>query len=220
MFLFTNWALRLLGISGIFGASLFICGDLLYNHVPGSRETPTVIMSKLSSGRLIAAGILGMLGCWFYTLAAFHLYLAFRPLGDVFAFIFLLAFGVTGICYGIGHTAYFAIAAGAQVATRFGSDADSGGQLGNAFFKRVTTITYVPVIIASLMMLYGIVTGHSLYPRWMVIFMPIIIYLLRKPVLLVLKGHLQEIVRDSYDNMVLLVFYVLSTIVLWNGVIS
>jgi hypothetical protein len=71
-----------------------------------------------------------------------------------------------------------------------------------------------------LMMLYGIVTGQSMYPRWMVIFLPIIIYLLKTPVTRILKGRLREIINDSYDNIVLFVFYILSTAVLWNGIVT
>jgi hypothetical protein len=220
MFIFTTWALRLFGIAGITGSVLFILGDLLYNHVPGSKNSDTVKMSKMPESRLLNAGTLGLFGCWFYVLASMHLYLAFRPAGDVFAFIFLLAFAAVSICYGMGHSAYFSIAAGAQAAAHLGSDAESGGKLGNVFFQRVTTITYIPVAISSLMMLYGIVTGRSMYPRWMVIFLPIIIYLLKTPVTRILKGRLREIINDSYDNIVLFVFYILSTAVLWNGIVT
>ena len=217
MTIFTIWTLRLFGISGIIGSMLFIFGDLLYNHVPGSKNSPAMKMSQMPESRLLSAGTLGLIGCWFYALASLHLYMAFRPAGDIFAFIFWLAFAATMICYGISHTAYFAIAAGARVAAKLGSEAESGGKLGNAFFQRLVYITYIPVAISSLMMLYGIVAGRSLYPRWMVIFLPIVIYLLKTPVTRILKGHLQEIINDSYDNIVLFVFYVLSTLVLWNG---
>jgi len=220
MSIFTTWALRLFGISGIIGSILFIFGDLLYNHIPGSKNSPTVKMSKMPESRLLNAGTLGLVGCWFYTLASLHLYIAFRPAGDYLAFIFSLAFTATMICYGISHTAYFAIATGAQVAAQLGADAESGGKLGNAFFKRLVYITYIPVAISSLMMLYGIVAGRSMYPRWMVVFLPIVIYLLKTPVTRILKGQLQEIINDSYDNVVFFVFYVLSTVVLWNGLVS
>jgi hypothetical protein len=219
MFLLTTWALRAFGMTGIIGSILFILGDLLYNHIPGSKDSPAVKMSTLPGRRLVNAGTLGLVGCWLYTFASLHLYLAFRPAGDVFAFILLLAFAATSISYGIGHSAYFAIAAEAQAAVRLGSEAESGGTLGNAFFHRVTLLAYLPVALFSVMMLYGIVTGQSLYPRWMVVFLPIVLYLLKIPVTRILRGRLREIVNDSYDNMVWLVFYLLSTVVLWNGVV-
>jgi len=220
MIIFTTWALRLFGISGIIGAMLFIFGDLLYHHVPGSKDSPTVKMSKMPESRLLNAGILGLVGCWFCALASLHLYIAFQPAGDLFAFIFFLAIAAVMICYGISHTAYFAIATGAQVAARLGSDAESGGKLGNAFFQRLVYITYIPAAIFSLMMLYGILAGRSMYPRWMVVFLPIVIYLLKTPITRTLEGHLREIINDSYDNIAFFVFYVLSTAVLWNGLVS
>ena len=217
--IFSTWALRWFGISGIFGSLLFITGDLLYNHAPGSKNSTAVKMSTMPESRLLNAGILGLFGCWFYTLASLHLYLAFRPVGNIFAFLFLLAFAATMIGYGIGHTAYFAIATGARSAVELGSDAETGGTLGNAFFTKIVNITYAPVAIFSLMMIYGIVWGRSLYPKWMVIFLPIVIYLIKTPITRVLKGHLQELVSDSYDNLVLFVFFTLSTIVLWNSTV-
>jgi hypothetical protein len=219
MSILTTWALRCFGCSGIIGAIIFICGDLLYNHIPGSGDSPAVKMSRLTGPRLLNAGTLGLIGCWFYVLASLHLYLAFRPAGGIFAFVFVLAFATVMICYGVSHTAYFAIASGAKVASSQGSDPETGGELGNIFFHRLVTITYIPVAVSSVMMIYGIVTGKSLYPWWMVFFLPVVIYFLKAPVVRLLKGHFRELVNDSYDNIVLLVFYAISTIVLWNGLV-
>jgi len=219
MFIFTTWSLRLFGISGIVGSIFFIVGDLLYNHVPGSKASTTIKMSTLPESRLLNAGTLGLIGCWFYTLGALHVYIAFQPAGDPFASILFLAFAATMVCYGAAHTAYLAIAAGAQAAARLGADAETGGKLGNLFFQRLTFIAYVPTAIASLMMAYGTLTGRSMYPRWMVIFLPAVIYLLKIPVLFVLKGRARELVNDSYDNLSLFVFFALSTILLWHGIV-
>jgi hypothetical protein len=177
-------------------------------------------MSQMGESRLHSAGVLGLIGCWSYTLASLHLFIAFQPAGDLFAFLVSLAFATVMISYGIAHTAYFSIAAGAKVAKQFGSDAEAGGKLGNTFFQRLVTITYIPVAISSAMMFYGIVTGQSMYPRWMVIFLPILIYLLRSPITRLFKGRAKEITNDSYDNIVLLAFFVLSTFVLWNAFVS
>lgn len=220
MFIFTTWALRLFGISGILGSILFIFGDLLYHHIPGSRDNPTVKMSKMPEARLLNAGMLGLIGCWLYTLASIHIFIAFRPVGEIFAFILALIFAAVMICYGVSHTAYFAIATGAKTADRLGADVELGGKLGKVFFQRMVYITYIPVTISSLMMIYGIATGTSMYPRWMVACLPIVIYLLRSPVTRILKGHTKELVNDSYDNIVLFVFYVLSTFLLWNGFVD
>ena len=218
MLIFSVWSLRLFGIAGIAGAIIFILGDLLYNHVPGSKDSPTVKMSRLPLPRLLNAATLGLVGCWLYVLGALHVFIAFSPAGETFAFVVLLAFGAVMVGYGISHTAYFAIASGAQVAAGAGSDAETGGKPGNALFQRLVYIIYVPTALASLMMLYAVVTGKSMYPVWAVVFQPIVIYLLKTPVTRLLRGRAMELVRDCYDNLALLVFYLLSTIVLWNGI--
>jgi len=218
MTIFTPLALRLFGISGIIGAILFVWGDLSYNHIPGSKDSPAQRMSGLPESILLRAGMLGLFGCWFYCLASLHVYLAFQPAGDVFAFILALAFGVTMIGYGIGHTSYFSIATGAQTAVKLGADPEEGGKLGSTFFKRLSNIIYIPVVVFSLMMIYAILTRRSLYPIWMVAFIPTVLYLIKTPVLKLIKGRPQQLITDSYDNLILLVFFVLSTLVLWNGI--
>ena len=84
------------------------------------------------------------------------------------------------------------------------------------FYQRLVYITCIPFAITSLMMLYGIVTGQSLYPPWMAIFLPVITYLLKTPIIRILRGRLREIVNDSYHNMILLISYAISTVVLGN----
>jgi hypothetical protein len=59
-----------------------------------------------------------------------------------------------------------------------------------------------------------------MYSRWMVIFLPIVIYLLKTPVTRIFRGRIKELVNDSYDNITLFVFYALSTILLWNRIVS
>jgi len=116
------WVLRLLGMAGVFGAVLFIAGDLLYNHIPGSKKSPAEKMSVLPESRLLNAGTLGLIGCWFYTLASALFFIAFQPVSSSFGLIVFLTFGAVMICYGISHTAYFAIASGAKTAVQLGSD--------------------------------------------------------------------------------------------------
>jgi hypothetical protein len=219
MFILTTWALRVFGLIGILASILFTAADLLYNHVPGSKSSPALKMSGMPESRLLAGGTLGLIGCWFYTLASLHVYLAFRPAGEIFSFVVLLAFAAVMISYGVAHAAYFSIATGARAAARAGKDVEAHAKLGNVFFQRLTTITYIPVAIFSLLMIYGILTGQSLYPRWMVIFLPVVLYLLKAPVLRLLKGYTHEIVNDAYDNIILFVFYVISTVVLWNAMV-
>jgi hypothetical protein len=208
--------LRLCGIAGFLGALIMATGDLLYHHVPGSTQTVAERMSSLPQTRLVSAGALGLVGSWLYVLGAFHLYYAFLPAGVDFALAISLTFAMVMIAYGVGHASYYAIGSSAKVARDHGLDIEAAGKIGEALFSRIVIITYIPVTIASLLMLYCILSGQSAYPLWIAPFLPIVLYLLRPLVLKVLRGRVHELVRDSYDNFVLLVFFLLSTAVLWN----
>jgi hypothetical protein len=210
--------IRLCGIAGVFGALIMATGDLLYHHIPGSKLSLADRMSSLPQKRLVTAGILGLIGSWLYVLSVFHIYFAFLSVGTGFALSVSFAFAMVAIAYGVGHASYYAIGSSAKVARENNLDVELAGKMGEALFSRVTLVTYIHVAIAMLLMLYGIFSGRSAYPLWMVIFLPIVPYLLRSPVLKILSGKTHELVRDSYDNFVLLIFFIMSTIVLWNHV--
>jgi hypothetical protein len=211
------FVLRLCGLAGILGALLFIAGDLLYQHIPGSKASLAHKMAVLSPARLCWAALLGLPGSWLYVLGSAQLYFAFQPAGAFLAGITSVAFAAVMIAYGLAHVAYYAIASGVLVAVQNGLDAEQGAAPGSRLYSRLVNVIYVPVIIASALMLYLVGTGQSLYPRWMLVFLPIFLYLLKNPVVKLLPGRLSELARDSYDNQVLLIFFLLSTIVLWRG---
>jgi hypothetical protein len=208
--------LRLCGIAGILGALVTGFGDLLYNYVPGSKQTLYEKMSTFSQKRLVSAGTLGLVGSWLYFLSVFHLYFAFQPVGEGISLAIAITFAWVAIAYGVAHASYFAIGSNSKFARDNGLDIGAAGKAGEALFTRIVAITYIPVAITSLLMVYGVITGHSAYPIWMVLLLPIVPYLLRPMALKILRGRVRELIRDSYDNFVLLVYFLASTIVLWS----
>jgi len=208
--------IRVSGIAGLIGGILFVLGDLLYQHIPGSTDSLPKRMSQLSQRRLGWAGTLGMIGCWFYAAGAVHIYFALGPAGLPYAALTFGSFEAVAIAYGITHVSFFSIASGAHAAAQSGADIDSAGRFGESFYQRLVLITYVPVALVSILLVYAVASGQSLYPRWMLVFLPITLYLLRSPVLGLLRGRLHEIVRDGYDNWIFVVFYLISSLTLWN----
>jgi len=209
--------IRLCGIAGILGALVTGIGDLLYHHIPNSKQTLAERMSSLPQARLVTAGMLGLIGSWLYLLSAFHIYYAFLPSGRGFAFAVSFSFALVAVAYGVGHASYYAIGGSAKVARENNLDVESAGKTGGALFSRVVLVTYFPVAVAMLLMVYGIISGRSAYPLWMVIFLPIVPYPLRTLVLKIFRGRAHELIRDSYDNFVLWIFFLVSTMVLWGS---
>lgn len=208
--------IRLSGLAGVLGALITGAGDLLYHHVPGSTQTLAGRMSALPLERLVRAGALGLVGSWFYLFSSLHLYYNFLLTGQANALAIALSFTFVAIAYGVSHSAYYAIASTAMVARENSLDIEAAGKIGAALYNRLVTIAYIPVGIASGLMLIGVLSGRSSYPVWMAVFLPIVPYLLRVPILKILRGRAREIIRDSYDNFILLVFFLLSTLLAWN----
>ena len=208
--------IRLCGILGILGALVTGAGDLLYNHIPGSTQTLYEKMSTFSQKRLVTAGIMGLIGSWLYLFSIFHLYYAFLSAGNLFALIVSISFALVAVAYGVAHASYYAIGSAAKVARENQLDVTSAGKMGEALFSKIVLITYIPVAVFSLLTIYGVISGHSTYPIWMLVFLPIVPYLLRPVVLKILRGRVHELVRDSYDNFVLLLYFFVSTLVLWK----
>lgn len=208
--------IRLCGIAGIVGALLTGIGDLLYNHIPGSTQTLYEKMSTFTQKRLVTAGLMGLIGCWLYLFSVPHLYYAFLPAGEGLAWTLSIAFALVAAAYGVGHAAYYAIGSAVKVAKDHQLDVEAAGKQGAALFPKIVLLTYLPVSVVSILMIYGVVTAGSAYPVWMFIFLPIIPYLLRPIVLKVLRGRVHELIRDSYDNFVLLLYFFVSTLVLWR----
>jgi hypothetical protein len=209
--------LRLCGMLGILGAWITGSGDLLYNHIPGSKQTLYEKMSTLPQKRLITAGILGLIGSWLYLFGAFHLYFAFVSVGTLYALAISVSFALVAIAFGVAHASYFAIGSSAKLARENHLDVESAGKQGEALFSKLVLLTYIPVAIFSVLTIYGVLSGRSAYPIWMAAFLPIVPYLLRPVVLKILRSRAHELIRDSYDNFVLLLYFLVSTIVLWGS---
>ena len=67
------------------------------------------------------------------------------------------------VAYGVGHASYYVIGSSAKVARENQLDIESAGKTGAALFSRISLITFFPVAIAMLLMLYGIISGRSEY---------------------------------------------------------
>lgn len=72
--------IRFGGIAGILGALIVAAGDLLYHHIPGSKQSLPERMSSLPQPRQVMAGMLGLIGSWFFSLAPFICIMPFCPL--------------------------------------------------------------------------------------------------------------------------------------------
>lgn len=209
------WQLRLSGICGVAGALLLACGDVLYQHVPGSSAGVPRRMSMLSDRRLRVAAAMGLPATYLYLIGSWHVQIVLRPAGQLFGTIGWALFAAVMAGYGVAHTAYYSIATGARVAARSNRDPDDGANEGQRLFGLITRLVLLPAGIHTLMMGLAVLTGRTLYPMWMIVLLPGVLYGAKYLVRGLLRGRIGELVRDGFDNWVLFLYFAVSTMVVW-----
>ena len=225
--------MRLSGGAGVLGGILLYLGDMLYyfdphNPVPGGTFAATSLatLAQAESWRIVISGVLGVVCAWLYALGAWQVYLALRPAGQRIAVITAVAFAALMIYVGVFHTAVVPHALGAKVVALAGGQgvlAALGAQLPMEYFRGLLAVFVVPLVPFTVGFLYAVLRRHTRYPRQMALLTPSV---------LLVALHLLEAIpppqsdgwymmytatAGGYANLSLLLFFAVSTLVLWNG---
>jgi len=225
--------MRLSGGAGILGGILLYLGDMLYyfgshNPVPGGTfaEASLATLAQAESWRIVTSGVLGVVCAWLYALGAWQVYLALRPAGQRIAAITAGALAALMIYVGVFHTAVVPHALGAKVAALAGGQgtlAALATQLPTEYFGGLLAVFAAPLVPFTMGFLYAVLRRHTHYPRQIA---------LLTPSLLLVVLHLLEAIpppasdgwymlyvatAGGYANLSLLLFFAVSTCVLWNG---
>jgi hypothetical protein len=204
----------LLGISGILGSLTLLAGDMLF-YYNGSQTDLIANMAAVSSQRIILSGLAALFATWLYVLGSGQIYYAFQPARRWLRLSVFLSFAAIMIAYGIVHGAYIAIATSAQNAAGLGLDPRALTELAIAANQALRQVTYLPFGIFTLLFIPAVWMKKTFYPRWIILFSPIILFLLNGVITNNLTGKLKTIIGGGYLNLLLLVFFSASTIALW-----
>jgi len=204
----------LLGISGILGSLTLLAGDMLF-YYNGSQTDLIANMAAVSSQRIILSGLAALFATWLYVLGSGQIYYAFQPARRWLRLSVFLSFAAIMIAYGIVHGAYVAIAVAAQNASAAGLPPDAFTELAIAANNALRQITYLPFAVFTLLFIPAVWMRRTHYPRWMLLFSPIIPFALNGVVVGHLDGRWKTIIGGGYLNLILLLFFTASTIALW-----
>ena len=208
---------RLFGISGILGGIILFCGDMLIYY--SSTETNLLInMSVASDTRIIASGVCALFSSWLYLLGAFHIDYAFQPTKPLIKNSVLFCFGSIGIAYGIVHAEYIAIATSASLAVEHNINLQSSVILASQTNQVLRMIIYPIFGLLSVLFIYSVWKKKTLYPQWIILFYPLIPFLLKNVISDNLSGITKVVLIGGYLNIMLIIFYTASTISLWNKI--
>ncbi len=206
----SNKTAQLMGYSGIFASLVLFVGDMLF-YYQGESNDLIVNLSYLTDERIIASGATALIAAWFYVLAAGQIYYAFAPAKSWQRLSLFFSFLAIMIAYGVVHSAFVAIATSAKIAHDYQLPLEELTQLAIQANQVLRQISYLPFAIFTLVFIPLVWKGQSRYPRWMVFASPIIPFLLAGFVIEALSGQWKTIISGGYLNLILLIFFSLSS---------
>jgi hypothetical protein len=207
--------IRVLGIFGIFGGLTLFAGDMLFYYDPINTNL-IENMGNASDFRIITSGITALIATWFYMLGLVQVNYALKPTKPLLRNIILTCFGAIFTAYGIIHGAYVAIATSAKLATQNNLDLHEAIHLAREANNTLRLIIYPIFGLLSILFIAQVWKRKTLYPRWIILFFPLILFLLRSFVCKSLSGNIWIIVCGGYLNIINIIFFTASTIALWN----
>lgn len=211
-----RWWLRTSGIFGLLGGLILFAGDMLFYF---NQESTDLVqnMSQVSDLRIKASAVSALLASWCYVLGLPHLNFAFSPTKPATRKVIVLGFGSIFIAYGVIHGAFVAIAAAAKLATENQLDLHQSIALAREANDLLRLFVYPIFAVVSLFFIAQVWKGKTLYPKWILLFYPLTTLILFELVISkLLSGVAWTIIMGGHFNLILVLFFAVSTVVLWN----
>ena len=197
---------------GLAGALLMFAGDMLLYYTPedfacgpkssaGERINAIIdVMKELPAGRVMAGGMIGPIAAFLYCIGFYHIVL--MPNEQTYT-LAMAAFLLS--CFGIiiggayhSHCAYLGLLG------------DDGGRNAlNAamkYFQKMPLILYAGEGIGFLLLIFLIVTGKTVLPRWIFLLSPGMLFLLKPAVSRLPKGA-RVIISGGWMNLISVIYY-------------
>ena len=206
-------SIRILGLIGLGAALLMFVGDMcLYGHFgSGGEAISRLVITNESDTRIVVGGFIGPIAAILYCVGFFSIYAMISPRSRTLAIVVAGGAAVMMVVGGTYHAMWsiraFLIKAGL-------SSGDYQGLYSQ--IKDYTLLFYNTTLagaeVVSLLLLFAVLSGRSLYPRWSVVVNPGILFLLR-PLADFIPAPLGAIVSGGYLNLVFIVFFSVSVLV-------
>jgi len=192
---------------------MLFLGDMLFYYQPDSTDF-VANMAAATPERIVASGVCALLAAWLYTLGAGQIYLALTLAPAWLRWLVFGSFAAIMIAYGVIHAAYVAIVVTAKNAAALGLDPATQVVLAWQTNKFMRSLTMVQFAVFTISFIWAVLAGKTLYPRWILFFSPIILYFLKGPIVSRLEGAALVVIGGGYLNLLLLIFFVASTVAL------
>ena len=206
---------RIFGLFGILGGLMFFAGDLLFYFSPSSIDLK-LNMANSSDNRIVLSGIVGLFATWFYVLGLVQVYFAFSPSKPIYRNVMIGSFAAILISYGVIHGAYVAIATSAKLALENNLDIEQAASLALETNNMMRLFIYPIFALMSYLFISEVWKKRTLYPRWIIVFFPLVTFLFKGAFANIPNNSLWIIINGGFLNLILVIFFAASTIALWN----
>ena len=210
-----NCWIRIFGIFGIIGGLTLFTGDMLFYYDPANNNL-NENMGNASDFRIISSAVTALLAAWFYMLGVIQVYQAFKPTKPIIKNTILICFAAISIAYGVIHSAYVAIATSSRLAIENNLNINEAVSLAIEVNNVLRLFVYPIFGLLSITFIYQVWKRKTLYPRWIILFFPLIPFLLQDFICKNLSSNNWIIVCGGYLNLILIIFFTASTVALWN----
>lgn len=210
-----NFWTRVLGIFGVMGGLTLLSGDMLF-YYDSFNSNLYENMGNASDLRIISSAVTALLAAWFYMFGVVHVYQAFKPTKPVIKNTILICFAAITISYGVVHGAFVAIATSSKLAVENNLNLNDSVSLAVEANNILRLIVYPIFGLLSILFITQVWKRKTLYPRWIILFFPLIPFLTQDFICKNISGNIWIIVCGGYLNHILIIFFTASTIALWN----
>ena len=200
-------SIRILGLIGLGAALLMFVGDMcLYGHFgSGGDAISRLVITNESDTRIVIGGFIGPIAAILYCVGFFSVYFMISPRSRMLANV--IAGGAAAMMV-IGGT-YHAMWSIRAFLIKAGLSSGDYQALYNQI-KDYTLLFYNTMLVGagvvSVLLLFAVLSGRSLYPKWTVVVNPGILFLFR-PLADFIPAPLGAIVSGGYLNLVFVVFF-------------
>jgi len=207
--------LRVMGLAAILGGLVLFGGDMLFYFNLQSTDLK-FNMGHASDLRIQLSGSTALVAVWLYMLGLWPIYYAFKPASSAVRQTVLVSFGSVLIAYGVVHGAYVAIAATAKLAVQNHLDIETATLLAVRTNHLLRYFVYPPFAVLSVVFISQVWKRKTLYPRWIIVFFPLIPFLFQGLIIKGVSGTSLIILGGGFLNLILVLFFTASAIALWN----
>lgn len=210
-----SW-LRITGLAGMAGGLVLFAGDMLFYYSATGTDLK-LNMGNVSDERIVASGVAALVATWLYVLGAGQVLIAFKTTTVLARNTVVTCFVAIFIAFGIVHGAYVAIAATAKVATQYQLDVEQATALAVQANNTLRLFIYPIFALLSYVFITRVWQRKTLYPRWIILFFPLIPFLFQGLISRLLSGGAWIVIVGGFFNLILVVFFAASTIALWSS---